>query len=90
MHNHASSRVIGLGIAVLIVGPELCSKAWWEVVNKRPGDQRQATRCGGAPPPGPGLGDRPERHLNVVVCADLVAEQVIDLVERPGGSSLTA
>ena len=34
MHNHASSRAIGVGTAVLIAGRELCSRARWEVVNK--------------------------------------------------------
>ena len=30
--NHASSRAIGMGAAVLIVGPELCSRARWDDV----------------------------------------------------------
>ena len=34
MHNHASSRAIGAGPVVLIVSPELCSRARWDVVNK--------------------------------------------------------
>ena len=34
VHNHASSRAIGVSTAVLIVGPELRSRARWEVVNK--------------------------------------------------------
>ena len=34
MHNYASSRAIGVGTAVLIVSPELCSRARWGVVNK--------------------------------------------------------
>ena len=33
MHNHASSGAIGVGTAALIVGPELCSRARWQVVN---------------------------------------------------------
>ena len=34
MHNHASSQAIGAGTAVLIVSPELRSRARWDVVNK--------------------------------------------------------
>jgi hypothetical protein len=34
MHNHASSGAIGVGTAVLIAGPELRSRARWDVVNK--------------------------------------------------------
>jgi hypothetical protein len=34
MHNHASNGAIGVGTAALIIGPELCSRARWEVVNR--------------------------------------------------------
>ena len=34
MHSYASSRVIGAGTAVLIVGPALCSRERREVINK--------------------------------------------------------
>jgi len=31
MHNHASSRAIGVGTAVLIIDPELRTRARWDV-----------------------------------------------------------
>src|SRR5690242_18148943 len=47
MHNHASSRTIGACIAVLIVSPELRSRARWTVVNKP--SARSADASGYAP-----------------------------------------
>jgi hypothetical protein len=47
MHNYASSRAIGAGAAVLIVSPEWCSRARWDVVNKL--SARSAGASGYAP-----------------------------------------